>query len=470
MPPGTAIAIPEPPASLDVKRCAKLEREITELAAHIHAATCRWLLLLAEFIEAGGWAVDGVRSPAHWLEWKCALAPRSARDRVQVALALKDLPETTAAFSEGRLSFSQVRAIARVATPEDEAHFVEIARFSTAGQLERVIATYRGFKRNQELEQANRRHEDRKLEWDHDEYGAMVITARLSPEDGLKVITALGDAARDLPTEEPDDGNGVGEPLGNGADEENGTAVPPKRRTSRRPLRPGPEAADALVLMAERSQAAAPRCRSGADRTLVTLHVDVDALVNDLGDRCDLDDVVGIPPETARRLACDCSVIEILEKDGVPLDVGRKTRKISTPMRRALEARDKTCVYPGCSHRHYVDGHHIRFWTRDQGETKLENLALLCWHHHRKVHEGGFSMIKDGDRFLFFRPDGSMVPEVSGMAAARGPNLERRNVDVGLAIDAETCANEWDGKPVNIDYVADSILDVQAEVARRVAS
>jgi hypothetical protein len=157
--------IPEPPASLDVKRCAKLERELTELAAHIHAATCRWLLLLAEFIEAGGWAVDGVRSPAHWLEWRCAIAPSTARDHVRVAMALQQLPRVMEAFSKGRLSFSQVRAISRVATPADEAHFVEIARFSTAGQLERVIRTYRGFQRHQEVEASNERHATRTSDW-----------------------------------------------------------------------------------------------------------------------------------------------------------------------------------------------------------------------------------------------------------------------------------------------------------------
>jgi hypothetical protein len=67
--------------------------------------------------------------------------------------------------------------------------------------------------------------------------------------------------------------------------------------------------------------------------------------------------------ETARRLPCDSSVITVVEDDaGEPLDVGRRTRSIPPALRRALNARDRGCRFPGCTHRRYVDGHHVHHW------------------------------------------------------------------------------------------------------------
>ncbi len=94
------------------------------------------------------------------------------------------------------------------------------------------------------------------------------------------------------------------------------------------------------------------------------------------------------PRETARRLSCDASVVRILEDSkGEPLDVGRKTRTIPPAIRRALNARDKGCRFPGCSFKRYVDGHHVHHWANG-GETRLSNLVTLCRFHHRLVHEG----------------------------------------------------------------------------------
>ena len=86
-----------------------LEREITELAAHIHAATCRWLLMVAELDHRGGWADWGCKSCAHWLSWRCGVALNAAREQVRVARCLGALPEIRSAFAHGRLSFSQAR-------------------------------------------------------------------------------------------------------------------------------------------------------------------------------------------------------------------------------------------------------------------------------------------------------------------------------------------------------------------------
>jgi len=95
----------------------ELENNLTELAAHINAATYRFLLLIAEFDRREAWGHEGVKSCAHWLNWKCGLSLGAAREKIRVARALPDLPLVSGSFARGELSFSKVRAITRVATP-----------------------------------------------------------------------------------------------------------------------------------------------------------------------------------------------------------------------------------------------------------------------------------------------------------------------------------------------------------------
>src|SRR5215216_4146608 len=122
----------------------RLADEITDLASHIHAATCHWLGLVAEFDNRGGWGEWGCRSCAHWLSWRCSISPVAAREHVRVAHRLEELPLIRGAFSEGRLSYSQVRALTRVERGEREEELLSLARHATAAQLERVVRAYRG--------------------------------------------------------------------------------------------------------------------------------------------------------------------------------------------------------------------------------------------------------------------------------------------------------------------------------------
>ena len=92
----------------------RLETEIVELAAQIHAATCRWLGLVAEFDRREGWKAWGCRSCAHWVAWRCSLSDVAARDQVRVARRLEGLPLVRAAYAAGELSYSKVRALTRV--------------------------------------------------------------------------------------------------------------------------------------------------------------------------------------------------------------------------------------------------------------------------------------------------------------------------------------------------------------------
>src|SRR3989442_6269505 len=98
----------------------RLEAEIGELAAHINAATARFLLLVAEFERREAHQDSGFQHCSSWLSWRCSLAPRAAREHVRVARALVGLPLVRAAFARGELSYSKVRALTRITTPANE--------------------------------------------------------------------------------------------------------------------------------------------------------------------------------------------------------------------------------------------------------------------------------------------------------------------------------------------------------------
>ena len=154
-----------------------------------------------------------------------------------------------------------------------------------------------------------------------------------------------------------------------------------------------------------------------------------------MGPRSDRDGVRGSQPrlevdglhvsaETSRRMACDASTLVMRHApDGRVLDVGRKTRTISPAIRRALTARDRHCQFSGCAARH-CDAHHVRHWA-DGGTTRLDNLVLLCRHHHRAVHEKGFTLQVDTNgEARFFRPDGRLLPAVPPQPQWHGERLD----------------------------------------------
>lgn len=150
---------------------------------------------------------------------------------------------------------------------------------------------------------------------------------------------------------------------------------------------------------------------AGADRQLVTIHVDEAVLRDEAAEgRCEIEEQTAVPAATARRLACDASLIEIVERDGEPLRLGRKSRTISTALRRALFSRDRGCRFPGCTNQRFLDAHHIVHWVNG-GLTNLENLVLLCRRHHRFLHEYGYSVARSGGVVVFRRADGRLVPD-----------------------------------------------------------
>jgi len=141
---------------------------IAVLSAHIQAATCRLLLLIEEMDRREAWADLGFISCAHWLAWRTNEKPGTAREKVRVARKLVDCPLVQEAFSQGRLSYSKVRAITRIVTPENERTLLEWALDGTASQLERIVRTYR-IAKPAEQELAQRQTEERYLSYRYDE-------------------------------------------------------------------------------------------------------------------------------------------------------------------------------------------------------------------------------------------------------------------------------------------------------------
>ena len=392
-----------------------LEQQITALASQIHASTCRWLGLIGEYDVREGWAQWNCRSCAHWVSWQCGIAPGPAREHVRVARRLRDLPAIRAAYAEGELSYSKVRALTRVENVERESELLELARHATAAQLERLVRAHRRVVTAERVAAGGR--PERWLTFEHDDDGSVLVRGRLPAEEGALVMAALEEARERLAA--PAD-NACDVPAGtpdadrrDALEDEDGVPAGTPNVTA------GEARADALLAISDAFLAGARGARTGGDRVQVVLHVDTAALRGDPGGRCELDDGSPLAAETARRLACDASLVQVLERDGVPLRLGRKTRVISAALRRALNARDRGCRFPGCTSRRFVDAHHIEHWATG-GATDLDNLVQLCGHHHRLLHEGRYGITRHaGDRLTFTRRDGRRI----GTRPARTPGL-----------------------------------------------
>ena len=113
-----------------------LDRAIVDLSTRINAATYELVMLVRQFDERGGFLKWGFESCADWLHWRCELSPNAAREKVRVAHALKELPQVSREFASGRLSYSKVRALTRVATRENEGALLAYAMKTTAARLE----------------------------------------------------------------------------------------------------------------------------------------------------------------------------------------------------------------------------------------------------------------------------------------------------------------------------------------------
>src|SRR5881409_4043516 len=175
----------------------RLGDEIAELSAHLDAATARLLDLIREFDARDGWNT-GFRSCAAWLSWHVGLDRGAARERVRVARALGTLPRLAQALGRGELSYSKLRALTRVATPETEERMLAVGRSGTAEHVERIVRGWRRVDRLAEARETAHRHSSRALHVYQDEDGMVVIRGRLAPEVGAVLVQALAAARETL--------------------------------------------------------------------------------------------------------------------------------------------------------------------------------------------------------------------------------------------------------------------------------
>jgi Domain of unknown function (DUF222) len=223
--------------------------------------------------------------------------------------------------------------------------------------------------------------------------------------------------------------------------------------------------ADALVALVERALEGEANTAGVRDRHEVVLHVDALVLSDDADGRCELADGPALAPETVRRLACDASLVTVVDgPDGTPLDVGRKTRRIPPRLRRAVLARDGVCVFPGCD-RPITEIHHRKHWANG-GRTDLDTLDGHCKYDHRLLHEGGWSMQRHDDgRVVFRRPDGTVLETEPLRVEAVDGAIEAANSQRGLSISSDTCVPRCYGDALELDWTVAGLCQARERAA-----
>jgi hypothetical protein len=453
----------------DQKRAAMrtLGEQIAEEAAHFDAAMHRILTHIREFDAGSGWGHAGAQSCAHWLSWRVGWTLGTGREHVRVARRLGELPRVDEALRQGKLSYAKVRAITRVATAATEELLLADALLTTGAQLEKICRKLRAVQR---LSDANAREvdEERKVTRRDLDDGLVRIEATLRPEEAAIVMAAIEQQAKRAvaaakaarAAQSPHDTAASGMTQGRPPDDADRPA-----EVSAGTRRPRFDRADALVSIAQAFLRGDAPDRAPVE---VVLTIPRDALRADVenGGVEDALDQVGVfgdgtcvSAETARRLTCDCGVVELVEDEkGNPLSVGRKTRTLPAALWRALLHRDTACRFPGCTNRLYLEGHHIEHWAQG-GETDLENLCVLCTRHHVFVHEYGYRVeLVDGD-VLVYDPKGRRVLQ-------EGPRIAPSSVEAwnrmraehgGLGITAATNTPRWNGLPVQYELVVNGL-------------
>jgi hypothetical protein len=336
-----------------------LQGRIGVLAGRIHAATAELVQLSAELDTEGAWAEVGMRSCAHWLSVNIGVDVWTGGEMVRAGHALEGLPTLRGAFAAGRLSFDKIRAVTKVATPDDDDMWTLMALHASGAQLARIC---RGVKQALDADDP-RRAGDALLKrgirtWWRDD-GMLELMAVLPHEDGAIVMAAIEASARLV------------------AAEERRVPSPDQPELAAEHRTHAMLRADALIRVCEAWVANDAPKPVVAPTTQVVIHVDVDVFAGEAtGGRSRIENGPWIPQTTVRRLSCDADIVTVTERDGLPIDVGRAHRLITPRLRLAMQSRDEGCRFPGCSvPASRTDGHHVRHW-HDGGPTDLGNPVL----------------------------------------------------------------------------------------------
>jgi hypothetical protein len=350
----------------------RLEGELGSLCGVANVTAARMVEAIAEALATGAWEGWGIRSPEHWVTWKCGVSSRRARVLVGIARRWAELPATMAAFGEGRLSEDQVAVVCRYIPAWADGEVAELATMATVPQLVRALAKYAWADTSDtEPEPAQPVEEERRVGFFFDDDGSWRASIHLPADEGAVLESALA-AARDRVFQQR---------------KADGSATHVHEVTW----------ADALAELADAYLGGRVTQRAHRDRYMTLLHVEVgadgepQARVH-LGPR--------LPDSLRRYLTCDGHIKAIFEVGGVAVNVGRAQRIVPDRTRIVVEHRDGGCRVPGCDRRRRTQVHHVVHW-EDGGATDTTNLICLCPAHHRMHHLGRLGIEGDADR-----PDG----------------------------------------------------------------
>ncbi|HEY1421803.1 MAG TPA: DUF222 domain-containing protein [Candidatus Dormibacteraeota bacterium] len=400
----------------------QLDATIGRASAQAHAALKQLAVAAAAFDEIGGWGDPGIRSFTHWLAINAGFDMHSGAELLRVGKALQVLRRISDAFGAGRLSFDKVRQITTVATPATEMLLLEIALGASGQQLARICASLRRIAATQASDHDQRQLAERGLWTRYDEDGMMRLTAMLPAEDAAVVMAALETitASKPLPDQPATE---VEDPAHD-------------RWAARR--------ADALVTICENVVAGETALTGSRPTRQVVVHVDAGVLTHQSPDgTCFIEGGAPISAGALRRIGCDAQVVAITERDGLPIDAGRKQRIVSERLRLALEVRDHFCRFPGCGvPAHRTHAHHIEHWA-DGGATDRDNLVLLCSFHHHRLHDGGYVIRKLNGGIRFEAHDGHLI----GSRSAAPLDSERQTL-----FHPEAARAEWGGATMDFDH------------------
>src|ERR1700730_13523082 len=304
---------------LDAVPASSMDKDLVELRRHINGCEAEFQRRLTRFETGQGYAASGALSPKPWLRWQCNLSPAVASDRVEVAHLMASLPETTKAFSEGEISYQHAAMIARTAEKlgdkmesHAEAILVTAAKNMDPARLRVATVQLRHYMDpDAVLEDANEAHDLRSLWLSQTLDGVFYLNGRLDPEGGATLQRAL-----------------------------NAVSGPPASDDKRLPRQ---RRADALVGLARRLLDGGQLPKVGGQKPHLVVTVDVATLSKQPGSpAAELEWAQPIPAETARRLACDCSITPVFRgAESHQVEAGSTSRVIPAHVRRALVARDK---------------------------------------------------------------------------------------------------------------------------------
>jgi hypothetical protein len=366
--------------------------------------------VIAEFDQRSCCVDDGMVNTRAWLGHHTGVARAVAGGRVRLARRLRRMPLMADALQSGSVTEGHARSLGRCLTPRtleafarDEQVLVDQAVGLEADDFDRVVTRWL-FLNDPDgphpgSDQPSVLHTSPLLG------GRTRVDGELDLEDSVELLAEL-DALYDELWH---------------ADQAADDTDPLKQRTHAQ------RNAAALVEMARRSSATGDRDNDdngdhhdhhrpvGARhrRPQLLAVVDLDALAAQLAGHADLEDGTPLPQTILQRWLCDSAIGRVvMAGPSVPIDLGHLTYTPSAPQRRALIARDRGCIVPGCKRKaRWCDAHHVVPWPA--GPTDLANLVLLCKRHHKHVHAGIIRLERNEQtkRWTITRPDGTPLRE-----------------------------------------------------------